>query len=414
MQKEFFIKKREQLFERLADDSVAILFSSNAPLKTADEHYAFTPNRNFYYLTGLDRENFILVMKKKQGTASSSIYIEKHDPVLAKWVGDRMLADEVQSISGISDIRYVDDINKDIGSLLGGYDFQNVYFDFEYRGWDRTCNEQRAFANELKSRFPSVSLRNLYHIISSMRLIKEPEEIEKIRQAISITQKGILNILANIRPGIMEYELEAYFDFTLKSCGVKDFAFKTIAASGKNATILHYSQNNSMMNENDLILFDLGAQFEYYNADISRTFPINGKYSQRQKDVYDAVLQAQQAVTQAAKPGVPFSVLNDTAKKVLAEGCRKLGLIKEDSELSEYYYHGVSHYLGLDTHDVGTRDTVLKEGMVITNEPGLYIASEGIGIRIEDDLLISHDGAEVLSKDIIKDTFDVEAYIKNR
>jgi Xaa-Pro aminopeptidase len=212
----------------------------------------------------------------------------------------------------------------------------------------------------------------------------------------------------------MEYELEAYFDFTLKSCGVKDFAFKTIAASGKNATILHYSQNNSMMNENDLILFDLGAQFEYYNADISRTFPISGKYSQRQKDVYDVVLQAQQAVTQAAKPGVPFSVLNDTAKKVLAEGCRKLGLIKEESELSEYYYHGVSHYLGLDTHDVGTRDTVLKEGMVITNEPGLYIACEGIGIRIEDDLLISRDGAEVLSKDIIKDTFDIEAYIKNR
>ena len=232
-----------------------------------------------------------------------------------------------------------------------------------------------------------------------------------IREAIDITDKGIKSLMKNSKAGMKEYELEAYFDFTLKSNGAKDYAFHTIAASGKNATILHYDENDSELEDGKLVLFDLGAQYKYYNADISRTFPINGKFTERQKQVYNVVLRAQEAVTAIARPGILFSVLNDTAKEVLAEGCIELGLIKEASELAKYYFHGVSHYLGLDTHDVGNRDIELKPGMVFTNEPGLYIEEESMGIRIEDNILITEGGCENLSKQIIKTVEEIEEFM---
>ncbi|WP_291636688.1 M24 family metallopeptidase [Clostridium sp.] len=218
--------------------------------------------------------------------------------------------------------------------------------------------------------------------------------------------------MKNSKAGMREYELEAYFDFTLKSNGVTDFAFHTIAACGKNAIILHYDQNNSELEDGKLVLFDLGAQYKYYNADITRTFPVNRKFTERQKQVYNVVLRAQEAVRAIARPGILFSVLNETAKKVLAAGCIELGLINEASELSKYYFHGVSHYLGLDAHDVGSRDMKLKTGIIFTNEPGLYIEEENIGIRIEDDILITEDGCENLSKQIIKTVEEIEEFME--
>ena len=232
-----------------------------------------------------------------------------------------------------------------------------------------------------------------------------------MKKAIEITQEGIENMIDNIKPGMMEYEIEAYFDFTLKKNGIYEKAFKTIAASGKNATILHYVENNCRAEDGDLILFDLGAQYKYYNADISRTFPVNGKFTERQKQIYNVVLKAKEAVEEAARPGLPYKELNEIAKKVLTEGCKELGLIRDDKELVKYYFHSVSHYLGLDAHDIGIYNTVLKPGMVITNEPGLYIEEEGIGIRIEDDLLITEDGCENLSKDILKTVEEIEDYM---
>ena len=260
-------------------------------------------------------------------------------------------------------------------------------------------------------RYPYLNIKNIYHEIASFRLIKSKEEIELIREAINITDKGIKELMKNSKAGMKEYELEAYFDFTLRSSGVTEYAFHTIAASGKNATVLHYNENNSKLEDGSLVLFDLGAQYKYYNADISRTFPVSGKFTERQKQVYNIVLKAQEAVTAIARPGILFSTLNETAKKILIEGCKEIGLIKEDSEISKYYFHGVSHYLGLDTHDVGRRDLELKSGMVLTNEPGLYIEEESMGIRIEDDLLITEDGCENLSKQIIKTVEEIEGFM---
>ena len=331
---------------------------------------------------------------------------------MARWVGATINEEETKEVSGLEDVDYLDKFDSIISSLLVRNRIEKIYLDLERQEITTSISPGQSFAGTIKERYPHIDIKNLYYDIAELRLIKSEEEVELIERAIDITNKGIKNILDNIKPGMAEYEIEAYFDFTLNKNGIREKAFETIAATGKNATILHYVDNNCKCKDGDLILFDLGAQYKYYNADISRTFPINGKFTERQKQVYNIVLKAMDAVEKAAKPGLLFSELNEIAKKVLIEGCKELGLIKEDEEITEYYFHGVSHYLGLDTHDVGSRDVELKAGMVLTNEPGLYIQEESIGIRIEDDLLITEDGCRNLSKDILKTVEDIERYME--
>lgn len=409
MNKEFFTKNRKKLEEKLDNDSILLLFAGTAPYKSADELYQFIPNRNFYYLTGIDESKVILLISKIDGKVSEKLFIERPDEVMAKWVGATITDEEAIESSGIDNIEYLDKFEGTISSILDRNRIEKIYLDLERQELRTSMTKAQEFAKVINEKYPYIQIKNIYYDIASLRMIKSEEEIERIRKAIEITNKGIMNMLHNIKPGMMEYEIEAYFDFTLKKNGITNRAFETIAASGKNATILHYSDNNSKAEDGDLILFDLGAQYKYYNGDISRTFPVNGKFTERQKQVYNIVLKAQKAVEEAAKPGLPYRELNEIAKKVLAEGCKELGLIKEEKEISKYYFHGVSHYLGADTHDVGMYNVDLKPGMVITNEPGLYIEEEGIGIRIEDDLLITEDGCENLSKYIIKTVEEIEA-----
>lgn len=412
MNHEFYIRNRKGLADYMEDESILIMFAGRAPYKSADETYPFTPNRNFYYLTGIDRENIILVMTKRKGIVSETLFIEESDPVMARWVGEKMTEAEAREASGITNIDYTKNFYNYFGSILSRFQYNNLYLDLERQEWEISATEAQKFAKEAKERYPYFNIRNIYYKLSDIRSIKTKEEVELIKKAIDVTKRGIEALMKNARPGMMEYEIEAHFDYILTSEGIRDKAFKTIAASGKNATVLHYSENNSRCGENDLILFDLGAQYKYYSADITRTFPVNGKFTERQKAVYNVVLKANEEVTKAVKPGVPFSELNEIAKRVLAEGCKQLGLIKENDELSKYYFHGVSHYLGLDTHDVGNREEVLKPGMVFTNEPGLYIPEENIGIRIEDDILVTENGCENLSKDIIKTVEEIEEFMK--
>lgn len=411
MNKEFFTNNRNELEKRLDNDSILLLFAGVAPYKSADELYQFIPNRNFYYLSGIDSHKVILVISKIGDKITEKLFIERPDPVMAKWVGVTISEEEAKEASGIDEVDYLDKFEGVIGSILSRNKIEKIYLDLERQEIKASLTESQSFAKMLGERYPYIQTKNIYYDIAELRTIKYEEEIKLIKKAIEITNEGILKMLDNIKPGMMEYEIEAYFDFTLNKNGIKNKAFDTIAGSGKNATVLHYSENNTQTKDGDLILFDLGAQYKYYNADISRTFPVNGKFTERQKQIYDIVLKANKAVEEAAKPGILYKELNEIAKRVLTEGCKKLGLITEDKEISKYYFHSVSHYLGSDTHDVGIYNLELIPGMVITNEPGLYIEEEGIGIRIEDDLLITEDGCENLSKDIIKTIDEIEAYI---
>lgn len=413
MKTSFFIHNRERLAETLPDQSLVILFAGKAPQKSADEQYPFTINRNFYYLTGVDEQNVILVLKKTNGKLEENLFIEKADPVMEKWVGKTISDEEAKEVSGIEHVHYLDQFDSYLGGLLLRESIDNLYIDLERREWDRHTTESQLFADKIQKNYPALGIKNIYHEICELRVIKTPEEIEKIKQAIGITFEGLKNLMGHTKEGLMEYQLEANFDYVLKSSGVTDFAFKTITASGKNATVLHYEDNNSPVNDGELVLLDFGAQYQKYNADISYTFPVNGKFSDRQKLFYNIVLDTLKEVTALIEPGRKFADLNAHAKKALAAGCKKAGLIEKDEEISKYYFHGVSHFLGLDTHDVGSyKDRILEPGMVLTVEPGLYIEEESIGIRIEDDILVTETGYENLSKEIFRSVEDIESFMK--
>ena len=242
--------------------------------------------------------------------------------------------------------------------------------------------------------------------------IARNEEVSKIQESIDVTKKALENVMTNIKPGLYEYQAETYFDSSIKWNGQRTTSFRTIAASGKNATVLHYTQNNSLIKDNDLVLFDLGCNTDYYISDISRTYPANGKFTKRQKEIYNIVLNCNKKCIEWLKPGVTWKEYNDYANSLLIEGLKNIGLIKEDSELRKYYWHSIGHSIGLDTHDPSLETFGLQEGMLTTCEPGLYIEEEGIGIRIEDDILITKDGCINLSKDIIKEIDDIESFMK--
>ncbi len=414
MESSFYTNNRNKLFSAIEDSSAVILLSGAAPVKAGDEFYPFTPSRNFYYMTGLDDENIILLMCKKDDITQTTLFIARPDPIAAKWTGETVSADDAEKISGISDIKYRDDFESSLSSVIFNKRLKNVYLDLENR--DISCSTQAIKLSErIKSGYPYVNILNVYDIIAEFRKIKEPCEISEIEKAIEITKKGIYSMMKNAKAGMAEYEIEAYFDFELKKNGVKDFAFKTIAASGKNAAVLHYSSNDGITGENDLILCDLGAQWHYYNGDITRTFPVNGRFTPRQKEIYNTVLEGQKKVISAIRPGIEFRSLNTILIDYYEKALKELGLIKDKSEVGKYYYHGVSHSLGLETHDAGRHNEgLLEAGMVFTVEPGLYIEEEGIGIRIEDNVLVTDDGCRVLSDDIIKEADDIENFMAGK
>jgi len=267
-----------------------------------------------------------------------------------------------------------------------------------------------AKAKAFAAAYPTVALKNAHPMIAAQRMCKDEAEVEAIRRAIALTDAGLRRVLSTLKPGQMEYQAQAEFEYAIRHGGAQGVAFPTIAGSGINGCMLHYGTNHCRMEAGKLLLMDLGAKVEGYCADITRTYPVSGRYSARQKEIYDVVLAANLAVTKAARPGVTLKELNDLCREVLGEGLMKIGKIASMDELSTYYMHSVSHHLGIDTHDVtNARCAALKPGMVITNEPGLYIDEEEIGIRIEDDLLITEEGCVVLSADVPRTTEEIEA-----
>ncbi|MED1472209.1 aminopeptidase P family protein [Bacillus salipaludis] len=413
MNKDFYVKNRNLLYEKLEERSLLVLFAGKAPQKSADEDYQFTPNRNFLYLTGIDEPNIIFFAHKTNDVIQEYLFIEKSDPIWEKWIGKTITKKEAANVSGISNIQLIEQFESFMSRTLLTNVCSTIYFDLERRELDKFTTKAQQFAQKIQANYPYLQIKNVYPDICELRVYKTPEEIAEIKKAIEITNEGIKNLMSHAKAGMKEYQLEAYFDFTLKSEGVRDYAFPTIVASGKNGTILHYEKNNATVEDGSLVLLDLGAQYHFYNGDISYTFPVNGKFTEKQKTFYNIVLKALRETTALIKPGVPHAKLNEHTKKVLAEECIKVGLIKEESEITKYYYHGVSHFLGLDTHDVGDyKDLILKPGMVLTVEPGLYIEEEEIGIRIEDDVLVTEDGCEVLSKEIFRSVEEIEAFMR--
>ena len=416
MNKVVFSKNRKRLMEKLEDNSVVILFAGKAPKKSGDENYQFTPNRNFYYFTGIDEEEHILLISKINNNVKEELFLKEIDEERERWIGKSLRDYEAKEISNVCNVTYINEFKPQVNKLFSNMENITLYLDLENDDYDDLYTEVQSFAQTITKKYPNVWIKNLRPFIKDLRLIKSDEEVEEIKKAIEITIEGVKSLMKNVKPNMKEYQAEAYFEFTCRNKGIKDYAFKTIAASGKNATILHYVDNNSIIIDGDLILFDLGAQNNYYNADITRTFPANGKFSARQKEVYNAVLRVNEKVIKEIKPGVKYKELNEKARDWIAEECINLGLIDNKNEVSKYYWHSIGHSLGLDTHDIDSqnRDTVFQKGMVWTVEPGIYIEEESIGIRIEDDVLVTSDGVCVLTKNMIKSIQEIENFMSNK
>lgn len=410
--KEAFKKNREKLLNRIEMFSAAVLFAGKAPFKRGDEKYPFSPDRNFYYATGIDREDCILFLAKTRTGVEETLYIPRDNGVMAKWVGANMTAAEAREASGIENIGWIDEFEGDFASYIFKNGIKKLWLDMENREWSDALSPALEFAEKVRRNAPQMVFGDLYQAFSEMRLIKEDWELERMRKAMDITRLGIEAMMKTAKAGMKEYEVEAAYDYTLMKNGVREKAFQTIAAGGKRGTILHYVANNQPVADGELILIDAGAQWEWYNGDISRTFPINGKFTERQKLVYNIVLEGQQKVIDAIKPGVPFADLNELLKDHYFEALKKIGLVDTKEDVAKYYYHSVSHYLGAETHDVGRYgDRILEPGMVLTVEPGLYIEEWEIGIRIEDDVLVTEEGNEVMTASMIKTVEEIEAFM---
>lgn len=413
MNKKFYRLNRANLIASLPYEKCMVVLSSGYEInRSADENYEFQVNNNFYYLTGIKQPNVHLIMLKENDRHVEILYIDEYDELYEKWMGHRLTYQEASDISGIyrSNISYINSYEDDLLDFIDEY--KVVCLDLETNKNTNHNSFGLALKDQLVVENKDVEITDIYENIIVLRTSKHQEEVNEIKKAIETTRKGIECLMENVEEDMYEYQLEAFYDFMIKSDGNKPTAFKTIAAGGVNATTLHYTANNTKLKDGELVLFDLGCKSNGYCSDITRTFPVNGKFTPLQKKIYNIVLKANKTICKVAKAGMTLRQLQEICIDVLAEGCLKAKLIKEKSEISKYYFHGVSHTLGLDTHDPCLRNKPLPVNAVITNEPGLYFAEYNIGVRIEDDLLLKEDKAINLSKNIIKSVSAIEKFMK--
>ena len=408
-----YTARRSALLDKMEAGSMLLLYSGETVPCSLDEGYAFEANRNFFYLTGLRRENMALALVKAGAEDLKDhivLFIEEAVPSMERWTGKRVTKEEAKATAGVKDVRFIDSLDGFISRCVNREVVETLYMEC-YRDAKRdTDSYNMEKAKEMMAAYPTLCLKNAFPMIAAMRMVKDEKEIALMKKAIDLTGEALERVLGKLVPGMMEYQAQAEFEYAIRMGGADGTAFATIAGSGINGCMLHYGTNHCEMKDGSLLLMDLGAKYAGYCADITRTYPVNGKYTERQKQIYDIVLSANRAVKAAARPGMTTAQLNDICKKTLAEGLIAIGKIKSEDEIGTYYMHGVAHHLGIDTHDaVDPHTGKLAPGMVITNEPGLYIDEEEIGIRIEDDLLITKDGCVELSEGIARTTEEIEA-----
>ena len=411
--------RRKKVFDQMKDNSVAILFSGVSKVASEDELLPFVANKNFFYLTGIKQEHSALILIKGIGERKTYLFIDPYSELKEKWTGKRLTVDNAMALSDIKNIYTTDNFETMLNLALTND--ANQYGDIDCVYLDLTSPEQKLkdgfFMNDLQVKLKldyQKDIVDIYPILRDLRMVKSSVEIENVIKAIEKTNNGISYIISKLSAGMVEHEIADEFEMYGRAHDRTPLAFDTIIAGGKNATCLHYPTQDDAIRDNDLVLFDLGYSYNGYSADISRTFPVNGKFDELQRKVYEAVLNCNKSVIALAKPGLTIKQLQEHAVEFLKNECIKNKLMDPNDDIRNYYYHNVSHHLGLDTHDISDREKPLENGNIITVEPGLYFAKYGIGVRIEDDVLITLDGSVVLSKNIVKEVDEIERLMNRR
>ncbi len=412
--------RRAAFFDAMEDNSFALIFSGYPKKCSADENYPFEVNRNFYYLTGINQEDSVLLLSKCDGEEREALFISPFDPNKEKWYGRKLTPEEASSLSGIRNVLLSTALASRVESLLTGNfsdypPFDKAYLDLEKENKIAEGTYTEDYQKTLLALRPTLNILDAYPIIVGLRAKKSPAEIEELRAAIDATKDGIASAMAKIKPGVYEYEVANEFHRVINDAsGYQGTAFPTILASGVHTTCLHYPTPVDRIKPGDMVLMDLGSRNGFYCADVSRTVPADGIFTDLQRTIYSIVLGANKAVANFARPGRTIAELQSFTIEYLASECLTKRLIQDKEDIKKYYFHGVSHHIGLDTHDPMDRTKPLEAGNIISDEPGLYFKELGIGVRIEDDLLITEDGAEVLTKDIVKEIEDIESFYKFR
>jgi Xaa-Pro aminopeptidase len=404
-----YVRNRARLIEKLKPGSLAIVNSNDEMPRSGDQTFVFRQNSDMFYLTGLDQEKCILTLCPGHPVESMReiLFTVKTNDMMVVWNGHKYTMDEVREVSGIQNVKWLDEFEITLRDLMSRV--QVVYLN--QNEYPKFITEvpllDLRFAEKMRKDFPVHSYERLAPLVTELRLVKEPEEIVQIQKACDLTNDGFRRVLKFVKPGLKEYEVEAEFTHEFVRKGGTGHAYPPIIASGANGCILHYNTNYNTCNDGDLLLMDVGAEYGNYAADMTRTIPVNGKFSPRQRQVYDAVLRVMKAATARLIPGTTIEKWHAEVCKQMEKELLGLGLIKaadienqttDSPAYFKYYMHGTGHFLGLDVHDVGSRQVVFESGMVMTCEPGIYIPEEGIGIRLENDIMVAEEPVDLMAE----------------
>ncbi|HIE26601.1 TPA: M24 family metallopeptidase [Candidatus Poribacteria bacterium] len=412
--------RRKQFMEKM-DGGVAIF---RAP-EMGERKYL--PNKDFYYLTGFDEPNAVCLLTPEHKEHKFVLFVRAKDEERERWTGRRAGVEGAKQRFGADEAYPIDKLDEELPKYLSGTD--KIYYRMDS---DEVFNQK--VVNLIK-RYRPHTLIDTGKILHEMRLFKSRDELNLMRKAAAITEMAHREAMKAVKPGMYEYELEALIGYTFRQNGAVGPAYPTIVGVGANATILHYTTNNCQIQDNTLVLIDAAAEYQYYDADVTRTIPANGKFSDIQKSIYNIVLEAQLAAIEVVKPGNSLDDFHNKAVQVITEGLVELGLLCgevdkliEDEEYKKFYMHNTGHWLGMDSHDVGKRKVdgearIFEPGMVLTVEPGIYISKDtedvppeywDIGVRIEDDVLVTENGNEVLTDGIPKTVEEIESFMQER
>jgi Xaa-Pro aminopeptidase len=404
--------------------SIAVFYSNDQMFRSGDQFYPYRQDSALFSLTGIDQEGTILILypdsKKKLNREILFILPEDHEHTI--WNGDRLSSSDAGKISGISTIMSLDKWDKVMQGLFNEVHsiYINTHAKENFSQAKQTQNERKAA--ELIKMFPHYTFHRSQPILQKMAMIKHPVEVDLVKKAIDVTGKAFERVLHTVRPGMKEYEVEAELTYILTKNGCKH-AFEPIVASGKSACTLHYISNDRMIKPGTLILIDFGAEYANMASDMTRTIPASGKFSTEQKKIYLSVLKVLDEVTNLMRPGITISEINKEAAKLIQSELIKLKIISRDeikrqdskSPLwKKYFMHGVSHHLGYDVHDISDRNAPLRPGMILTCEPGIYLPEMNLGIRLENDILITRSGSRNLMSSIPIDPDEIEFAMQSK
>ncbi|MHA8066177.1 aminopeptidase P family protein [Aquirufa sp. ROCK2-A2] len=416
---QLFISNRNKLYQQLPPKSIVLISSNDIMPTNADGTMGFKQNSDLFYLSGLDQEETFLILypDAPESHLKEIAFVRETSELIAVWEGHKLTKSQSSQISGIKNIQWTQNLDAVLKTLIYSADHIFMLNNEHIRNSSDVETQNDRFIKQIKQQYPLHSIERLAPIMNRIRMIKEHEELNALNKAVQITNQGFRRVLDFVKPGVFEYEIEAEFIHEFISNKSGGFAYTPIIASGANSCVLHYIENERECKSGDVLLLDVGASYGNYNADMTRTIPVNGRFSNRQRQVYSAVLDVLNFASDLMRPGIFWVDYQKEVERFMEGKLIDLGLFTRqdvDSQdvnsplFKKYFMHGVAHHLGLDVHDVWDKYQPFASGMVLTCEPGIYIREEGLGIRLENNLLITDNGTINLMKDIPLEIDEIE------